>query len=113
VAATGEEDGAVPMAGPPEVDEAVRSGQRAFSEWSSWTPAARRDALLALAALIEQNRDELVAISIRDSWARRRSAEWGTHMAAGGFRYFAGWADKITGSVIPVWPAPALDYTTD
>jgi acyl-CoA reductase-like NAD-dependent aldehyde dehydrogenase len=33
------------------------------------------------------------------------------HTAADHFEYFAGWADKLEGAVIPVWPGEALDYT--
>src|SRR5256714_10988686 len=40
-----------------------------------------------------------------------RAAAAGAAYAAEWFRYYAGWADKLVGSVAPVAPGAALDYT--
>jgi aldehyde dehydrogenase (NAD+) len=41
-----------------------------------------------------------------------RGARAGTLHAAEWFRYYAGWADKIEGSVVPAAPGTVLDYVT-
>lgn len=43
----------VPVAGPEDVDEAVRAAEAAFPAWRKTTPAKRRDMLNKLADLID------------------------------------------------------------
>ena len=40
------------------------------------------------------------------------AAAGGPLIAADHFAYYAGWADKLTGDVVPTWPTPSLDYVT-
>ncbi|HEY3716442.1 MAG TPA: aldehyde dehydrogenase family protein [Jatrophihabitantaceae bacterium] len=110
-AATGEINGIVPLAGASEVDLAAQAASRAFREWSGWTADRRRDGLLRLADLVDQHADELVALSLHDSAFPYAVASLGPSRASGGLRYFAGWADKVQGEVVPVWPGEALDFT--
>jgi aldehyde dehydrogenase (NAD+) len=97
--ATGEVDAEIPLAGAEEVDRAVRVAHDAFADWRKVKPAERRRLLLALADLIEENADE---------FGRRGTFDNGTPTAVvGGLvqtsiewtRYYAGWADKISGEV--------------
>ena len=97
--ATGEVDAEIPLAGAEEVDRAVRVAHEAFSSWRKVKPAERRRLLLVLADLIEENADE---------FGRRGTFDNGTPTAVvGGLvqtsiewtRYYAGWADKISGEV--------------
>jgi acyl-CoA reductase-like NAD-dependent aldehyde dehydrogenase len=111
--ATGEPGPPVPLAGAADVDAAVSSAASAFREWSGWPADRRRDVLLRFADAIIAHGDELAAISVRDNGVPVSVHGFAPHMAAGGLRYFAGWADKIGGQVAPMWPAPALDYTLD
>jgi betaine-aldehyde dehydrogenase len=60
--ATGEELAQAPRATPQEVDEAVTAARRAFSGWSKTTPAQRAEALLGMADVLEEHRDEIARL---------------------------------------------------
>jgi betaine-aldehyde dehydrogenase len=60
--ASGEELWRAPISGAPAVDHAVRAARRAFGDWSQTTPAERSQALLALAAAIEQHGEEIARL---------------------------------------------------
>ena len=109
-AATGIADPPLPVAGEREIDLAVSAAKVGARNWGSLTPDRRRDSLIRLADLVESHADELTALSIRDSSFPIRVASLGPSRAAGGLRYYAGWADKIVGDVVPTWFGPALDY---
>jgi malonate-semialdehyde dehydrogenase (acetylating) / methylmalonate-semialdehyde dehydrogenase len=57
--ATGEQTGEVAFAGPAEVDEAVRSAQAAFPEWSRTTPLRRARILQKFLRLLEEHTPRL------------------------------------------------------
>src|SRR3954454_20904426 len=61
-AATGEVQGPVPLAGVEDIDDAVRAASAAFGSWRTWTPWQRRDALVRLADLLEQSKEELARL---------------------------------------------------
>lgn len=109
-AATGRADPPFPIAGAAEIDAAVRAASSAFDVWRRVGADRRRDLMLRLADLVETHGDELVALSIRDSAFPITVAGLGPSRAAGGLRYYAGWADKIGGEVVPTWFGPAFDY---
>jgi aldehyde dehydrogenase (NAD+) len=107
---TGEPLATVAMTGPAEVDRAVTAAAAAFSEWSQWAPARRRDVLFELARLLDVHDPELGVMRSLETGApfkRRRGAS----LAAEYVRYFAGWVDKLEGATIPTSAGPALDYT--
>ena len=95
-------------AGPDEVDAAVtaaRGAQR--QEWASCTPAARARVLWRIAEVIDAHADELAELESLDqgkTWATARFAE--IPSAAEQFRYYAGWATKITGTTV----TPSITY---
>src|ERR1700716_699805 len=95
-----------------DIDLAVRSARAAFEGAGGHMRAADRGhALLRLADLIRQNIDELVELESLDSGKpisaiRRQDLPAVLDTLA----YYAGWADKINGQVIPARPA-ALTYT--
>jgi betaine-aldehyde dehydrogenase len=60
--ATGEEQWRAPVSSAEDVAVAVRAARRAFEGWSQTTPAERSQALLALAATIEQHGEELARL---------------------------------------------------
>jgi betaine-aldehyde dehydrogenase len=60
--ATGEEQWRAPVSSVEEVDRAVKAARRAFEGWSQTTPAERSQALLALAATIEQHGEEIARL---------------------------------------------------
>jgi betaine-aldehyde dehydrogenase len=60
--ATGEELWRAPITSVEQVDGAVRAARRAFERWSQTTPAQRAQALLSLAAAIEQDGEEIARL---------------------------------------------------
>ncbi len=109
--ASGEVTGSVPIAAANTVDEAVRAAREALPAWKALSAADRRGMLLRIAALLRDNAEELGEIAVLDNGAPHFGALAGVSTAADHFEYFAGWADKLEGAVIPVWPGSALDYT--
>src|SRR5205814_8752665 len=57
--ATGEEIARAPRSTAEDVDRAVRAARRAFDGWAATTPAQRSQALLAIAAAIEDHGEEI------------------------------------------------------
>ncbi|CUU56654.1 aldehyde dehydrogenase (NAD+) [Parafrankia irregularis] len=107
--ATGRVNKAFPVATLDEVDEAVSAARAAFEEWRRWTPDARRAALLRLADIMVERRREIGVIAALESgtiyneFVAAYTADW--------FRYYAGWADKLTGESINPYPFRGLDFT--
>jgi aldehyde dehydrogenase (NAD+) len=108
-AATGSIVGAVPLAGDKEVDVAVALARAALPEWAA-SPVTRRKVLLSMAAIIRANAPELAQLAVIDNGFPLATAEIEYHSTADFLEYNAGWADKITGDVIPTLKRPALDY---
>ena len=96
--ATGEEIAQAPLSGAADIDAAVAAAKRAFETWSQTTPAARADALLALAAKIEEHGEELAreeAINAGKPLAAVLSDEIG--VMSDNLRFFAGAARCMEG----------------
>jgi len=97
--ATGRVQATVPLAGPDDIDVAVRAAASAFASWSTARPATRRDALLKLGDLLAANRAELAAVAARENGT---PVSLGLHqiaLARNWVKYYAGWADKLDGTV--------------
>lgn len=100
-----------------DVDRAVQAAHRAFSsgEWSRLTGAERGRLIWRLADLIEANAEDLARLESTDVGRPIGETLHGEiPVAADTFRYFAGWADKITGesfSLPPVFGDERLSYT--
>jgi aldehyde dehydrogenase (NAD+) len=95
-----------------DIDAAVVSARAAFEgEWGHMRAADRGNALLRLADLIRQNQDALIELESLDS-GKPISAIRRQDLPAvlDTLTYYAGWADKINGQVIPARP-DALTYT--
>src|SRR5256714_10116233 len=108
--ATGEPTGAYLAGRPQEVDAAVAAARQALPGWQTIAPSARRALLLRLADLIEASAEELGALMALQMGQPVRAAAAGDGHAAEWVRYYAGWADKLVGSVAPVAPGRVLDY---
>jgi aldehyde dehydrogenase (NAD+) len=95
-----------------DVDAAVRSARAAFEgAWGQMRPADRGLALLRLADLIRRDQEELVQLESLDS-GKPVSAVQRQDLPSviDTLVYYAGWADKITGQVVPA-RTDALTYT--
>ena len=103
---------AVAEADAADVDLAVAAARRALSgPWGRMRAADRGRVLHKLANLIDLNSDEIAALESRDA-GKPISAVLRQDLPAAidTLRYYAGWADKINGQVVPVRP-DALTYT--
>ncbi|KAI6100125.1 aldehyde dehydrogenase [Pisolithus croceorrhizus] len=88
---------------PKDVDLAVDVAEKAFeTTWGLNCPGNKRGLLLnKLASLLEEHTDELAALEALDNGKAFNVARNGDIPAAiACIRYFAGWADKISGRVI-------------
>ncbi|MEJ0084943.1 MAG: aldehyde dehydrogenase family protein [Pseudomonadota bacterium] len=95
-----------------DVDAAVKAARAAFEgPWSEMRAADRGHLLLKLAELIRQNQDSLAELESLDS-GKPVSAVKRQDLPAvlDTIAYYAGWADKINGQVVPARP-DALTYT--
>ena len=109
--ATGQIQARVPLAGVAEINEAVEAAKAGFAAWRSTPPRQRRDSLNRLADLIEQNADELIRLSGLENGTSLKGAFVGPRLAAAYTRYYAGWADKLTGQVTSTLPTDQFAYT--
>ncbi|KAI0121197.1 aldehyde dehydrogenase [Xylariales sp. AK1849] len=92
----------VSLAGEYDVDAAVAAAQVAFPVWRKTPPMAKRDCMLRLADLIEQNGKTFAALTRLTLGAPFGSfGSFEVNLAAEGFRYFAGWIDKFAGESYP------------
>jgi len=111
--ATGEEFAQVAEGGKADIDKAVKAARRAF-ESGPWPKMSARDRgrlLMKLSNLINENAEELAAMESLDNGKPITEARYvDIPMAAGTFEYYAGWADKVEGTVIPV-SGNFLNYT--
>ncbi|WP_375482545.1 aldehyde dehydrogenase family protein [uncultured Jatrophihabitans sp.] len=90
------------LAGAQDVDRAVQSGAAAQRVWAGLAPGARRDTLFRVAEAIRSNSLSLAAVASLEMGMPIRTAVAGTLAAAEWLAYYAGWADKIDGTVAPV-----------
>lgn len=93
----------VPVATAHDVGEAVRAARRAYvSVWSKTTPGHRAKLLNRLADLIEADAGRLSILETTDNGKVIRETHTQMGYAARLFRYFAAWADKLSGDVVPL-----------
>ncbi len=103
----------VAAAGEDDVDAAVEAAHAAVSRGSEWrdlAPSDRAAYMHAMADKIEEWKDEISLVEARDNGKTQFEANLEVQMVVDTFRYYAGWADKIEGSQIPV-PGDRLDFT--
>lgn len=108
-AATGALQREFAAAGAAEVDAAVDAARSALPVWAGLAPTARRDALLRLANLLRRRAKEYEEVVILEAGMVRWLAALQPLIAAEWIEYYAGWADKIEGTTVPM--PGAFDYT--
>lgn len=97
-----------------DVDLAVGAARRALmsDQWRSLTGVERGRLLRRLAEAVRAHADELASIEVRDNGKLYREMHGQmTGLIPEFFEYYAGWADRITGSVIPTSKSNYLVYT--
>ena len=110
---TGEVLAKVAEADAADVDRAVKAAREAFDrgKWATMDARKRGKVLFAIADALEARADELARLETRNNGKPLREARaFDVEGTIECFRYYAGWADKIDGEVIPV-PGPFLNYT--
>ena len=95
-----------------DVDHAVDAATRALVDWQSLSAAARGRFLYDVAALIEENAQELATLETLDNGKPfTESLFLDVSIAAETFRYYAGWCSKLGGQTPPVSPPVGNFFT--
>ena len=108
--ATGDVFAKVAVAGETDVDRAVRTAHEAFPNWRDTDPAERGRILYRVAERIRDHADEIAALESRDQGKPISQARSDIVSAARYFEYYAGAADKLEGTTVPVGTGQ-VDYT--
>jgi aldehyde dehydrogenase (NAD+) len=101
--ANGEKITDVYLASKEDVDKAVKAARAAFETWGVSDPRERARLMNKLADLIEENKEELAKLETLNTGKPLASHVMVADMpqAIATFRYYAGWADKISGASLP------------
>ncbi|MDE3133021.1 MAG: aldehyde dehydrogenase family protein [Acidobacteriota bacterium] len=94
-----------------EVDAAVEAARRAQRAPGWRVPANRATALRAVARVIEARADELATLECRDTGKPLSQARADVDVTVKYFDFYAGAADKLLGTSIPLGPG-FVDFTT-
>lgn len=108
--ATGEKSLSYRDAGPEVAQQACIAAREAQKRWWSLTHAARGRILYAVAAKVREHNEPLAVLESMSQGKPIRDSRREVEMVAEMFEFFAGWADKFYGHVIPV-PTTHLNYT--
>src|SRR3546814_2479950 len=108
--ATAQVTGEIALAEPQDVDAAVQAARAVCPAWRALPGNQRRDLLLKLAALLEQNLQPLAELLTIENGAPIIAGPFMVADAVQKFRYFAGWADKINGQTVATWGVPSHNY---
>jgi len=96
--ATGEEIARAPRSSAGEVDQAVKAARRAFDSWSQTTPQRRSEALLAVAAVLEEHGEELARLEALNAGKPIEAVKSDEiPVMADNLRFFAGAARVLEG----------------
>jgi acyl-CoA reductase-like NAD-dependent aldehyde dehydrogenase len=110
--ATGEPWAQIAEADAADVDDAVRSARAAFEgAWRQVPPSERGLLLFRLADAIDEHADEIGAIETRENGKLYREMVAQMRLVPKWLRYFAGQADKIEGTTVPLDRQSVLNYT--
>ncbi|MFC4279002.1 aldehyde dehydrogenase family protein [Achromobacter aloeverae] len=85
-----------------DVDAAVQAAQRALPAWADCPPVQRARVLSNIARRIAQEQDRLARLESQDTGKPLKQAQADAVAAARFFEYYAGVADKVLGTSIPL-----------
>src|SRR6185436_18125156 len=108
---TGKRQATFPLAGPPEIDDAVGAARAALRAWRRTAPVERRAVLNRVGELIREHADELAVINALEVGTPAALSRMRYTAGITAFEYHAGWIDRLTGDTIPMSPGQALDFT--
>ncbi|MDA9653639.1 aldehyde dehydrogenase [Candidatus Pelagibacter sp.] len=102
----------VPEANEKDVDKAIQSAQKAFdNKWSKLHPRDRAKYLRLIADQLRANAEHLGKIETIDTGKLFRETKTQANYIAEYYDYFAGLADKVEGTVVPI-DKPDMQVTT-
>jgi aldehyde dehydrogenase (NAD+) len=100
----------IPVATVGDVEEAIAAARRAFDAvWSKTSPGERARLLNKVADLLDADADRMALLETTDNGKVIRETHNQMGYAARIFRYYAGWADKMHGDVVPLDQKDTLD----
>jgi acyl-CoA reductase-like NAD-dependent aldehyde dehydrogenase len=107
--ATGAVVAAVDGADPAAADAAIERAAVAFQTWRAVAPGDRARLLRRFAAVVDQHREELAQLEVRNAGHTVGNARWEAGNVRDVLDYYAGAPERLTGRQIPV--AGGLDVT--
>jgi (Z)-2-((N-methylformamido)methylene)-5-hydroxybutyrolactone dehydrogenase len=109
---TGDAWAEIPECDAADADRAVEAAYRAFDTgpWPAMTQTARGRLLRKIAQLIEQHADHLAEIEVRDNGKLISEMQAQMRYMPEWYYYYAGLADKVTGTVVPVDKPDTFTY---
>lgn len=111
--ATGEVWAEIPDGNDVDSTRAIEAARKTFEseEWRSLSPSARGKLLRKLGDKLREKAEHLAEIETKDNGKLYKEMITQTSMISDWYDYFAGLADKVEGSVIPVNNQSILNYT--
>jgi aldehyde dehydrogenase (NAD+) len=95
-----------------DVNEAIESAQNAFhTDWKKWSGLKRAECMNRLAELVEENAHEIAEIDSLDNGKLMKETTKQVAFAARALRFYASYADKLYGEMIPLDNPDMFDYT--
>lgn len=102
----------IPQATQNDADEAIKAARDAYeSNWGKTNGITRANLMLKLADLIDENAKRMAKLETIDNGKVLGETKGQMHFAARNYRYFASFADKLTGETVPLDNQNMFDYT--
>src|SRR5918997_483943 len=102
----------IQQASPEDIEQAISAAREAFEgEWEHTNGLERARLMHRLAELLEADADRMARLETTDNGKVIRETQNQVRFAARNYRFFAGYADKLYGEVIPLDNADLFDYT--
>jgi len=103
----------IPQSAESDVAEAIAAARHAFETvWRKTNGLERARLMLKLADLLEQAADRMAVLESTDNGKVIRETRPQMSFAARQYRFFAGYADKLWGKLIPLDNPEVLDYAS-
>ncbi|WP_260287160.1 aldehyde dehydrogenase [Peribacillus aracenensis] len=111
--ATGEIWAYIPKGGKEDVDRAFKAARQCYEseEWSSLSPTKRGKLLRKLAEALEKNAEHLARTETQDNGKLYKEMLGQMMIIPSWYEYYAGLADKVEGTVIPLDRQSVFNYT--
>ena len=103
----------IPQGCAQDVDRAVKAASKAMKEgpWATMTASQRAKLMIKLADLVEKNAERLAELEVKDNGKLIAEMRGQVNYHPEWWRYYAGLADKIEGSVMPIDKPDMFAYT--